>query len=105
VQSSIDFDLTALVNVEKLTLAAGIVGLDGIGNGLNNTLTGNEFANTLNGGTGRDTMAGGAGDDHYFVDNIYDVVTETILNTKAAASTRWRVRSLTASPRASTSIN
>jgi serralysin len=82
VQSSIDFDLTALVNVEKLVLAAGFVGLDGIGNGLNNTLTGNEFANTLSGGAGRDTMAGGAGDDHYFVDNIYDVVTESVLNAK-----------------------
>ena len=80
--SSIDFDLTTLVNVEKLTLAAGFAGLDGIGNGLNNTLTGNEFANILNGGIGRDTMAGGAGDDYYFVDNIYDVMTETLTNVK-----------------------
>jgi Ca2+-binding RTX toxin-like protein len=71
-----------LVNVEKLTLAMGSSALQATGNDLNNTLTGNEGANTLNGGKGRDTMAGGAGDDHYFVDNIYDVVTETVLNTK-----------------------
>ena len=82
VQSSIDFSLAALVNVEKLTLIAGFVGLDGTGNGLNNILTGNEFANKLDGGIGKDTMAGGAGDDYYFVDNIAEVVTETILNGK-----------------------
>lgn len=82
VQSAIDFSLAALANVEKLVLAAGIAGLDGIGNGLNNTLTGNEFANTLDGGIGKDTMAGGAGDDHYIVDNIGDVMTETLTNAK-----------------------
>ena len=53
VLSSIDFSLAALANVEKLTLATGFAGLDGIGNGLNNTLTGNEFANTLDGAAGR----------------------------------------------------
>ena len=82
VQSSIDFDLSTLVNVEKLTLAAGFGDLDGTGNGLNNTLTGNEGANTLNGGVGNDRMIGGAGDDYYFVDSTGDVVTETITNGK-----------------------
>jgi serralysin len=82
VQSSFNFNLATLANVEKLTLTAGFGNLAGAGNDLNNTLTGNEGANTLNGGIGRDSMVGGAGDDHYFVDNLADVVTETILNGK-----------------------
>jgi Ca2+-binding RTX toxin-like protein len=82
VQSSVDFSLAALVNVEKLTLIAGFGDIDAKGNALNNTLTGNEGANWLDGGTGRDTMAGGAGDDHYVVDNSGDVVNETIANNK-----------------------
>ena len=82
VQSSIDFSLAALVNVEKLTLLAGFGDIDGTGNALNNTLAGNGGANILNGLGGKDAMAGGAGNDYYFVDNPYDVVTETILNGK-----------------------
>lgn len=32
---------------------------------------------TIDGGTGADTMAGRGGDDHYYVDNTGDIVTET----------------------------
>ena len=56
--------------------------LEAIGNGLNNTLTGNEGDNILNGDAGKDTMTGGAGNDYYFVDNLADVVNETIANGK-----------------------
>ncbi len=62
-------------NVENLTLT-GTSAINGIGNTLNNVLTGNSAANTLSGGTGADTMIGGAGDDTYVVDNASDVVTE-----------------------------
>jgi serralysin len=78
VQSSLDFSLATLVNIEKLTLAMGFGDIDATGNGLNNTLTGNEGANKLDGGVGNDTMIGGKGDDTYVVNSAGDVVNETI---------------------------
>ena len=69
--------------IENLSLAGSAFG--GLGNSLNNILTGNSLANsldagigndTINGGAGADTMIGGAGNDYYFVDNSADLVVE-----------------------------
>jgi Ca2+-binding RTX toxin-like protein len=67
--------LTLGTNLENLTLI-GSAAINGIGNTVNNILTGNAANNTLDGGTGADTMIGGYGDDIYIVDNASDVVTE-----------------------------
>lgn len=83
VKSGIDFNLTALANIENLTLTGTAV--TGTGNALNNSITGNASANTLNGGAGDDTLDGGlgadqlfggAGNDTYVIDDAGDVVTE-----------------------------
>jgi Ca2+-binding RTX toxin-like protein len=62
-------------NVENLTLT-GTGPSAGIGNALNNQLTGNSGANLLDGKGGTDTMAGGAGSDLYMVDHTGDTVVE-----------------------------
>jgi Ca2+-binding RTX toxin-like protein len=48
------------------------------GNNSANTLVGNSLANTLDGGAGADSMAGGIGNDYYFVDDLGDVVLESL---------------------------
>ena len=73
VQSSVTSTLSA--NVEKLVLT-GSAAVDGMGNALDNTLTGNGARNLLDGGAGSDTMAGGAGNDTYVRDATGDVVNE-----------------------------
>ncbi len=72
--------------IENLTVKAGAGALAGVGNALDNLLTGNEANNllsgldgrdTLDGGAGNDSMTGGLGADTYYVDSAGDVVTET----------------------------
>jgi Ca2+-binding RTX toxin-like protein len=81
--SSVNYALGA--NVENLTLV-GAARL-GIGNELNNALTGGlgndslvggAGVDTLNGGVGNDTMAGGLGNDVYYVDSSLDVLVENL---------------------------
>ncbi|WP_245517728.1 M10 family metallopeptidase [Rhizobium leguminosarum] len=71
-------------NVENLTFI-GTGAFSGVGNGLDNTITGGAATDTLlggagndtlDGGAGADTLLGGAGDDTYIVDNAGDSVTE-----------------------------
>ncbi|WP_292556451.1 calcium-binding protein [Methylobacter sp.] len=79
-----DLGYTRGNNLENLTLT-GTNAVDGIGNELNNVLTGNSVKNiltgmagndTLDGGLGADTLLGGTGDDSYVVDNTGDLVIE-----------------------------
>ncbi|TAL36899.1 MAG: calcium-binding protein [Alphaproteobacteria bacterium] len=86
VSSSVNWTLGS--NLENLTLASTAV--VGIGNTLNNTLTGNASGNTLNGvagndtligGDGLDTLIGGTGTDTFVFDHLtaynnVDVVTD-----------------------------
>lgn len=61
VYTSISWGLDA--NLENLTLLDAGGSIDGIGNELNNVLTGNSFDNYLNGDAGDDTIFGGDGND------------------------------------------
>jgi trimeric autotransporter adhesin len=74
VRASISFTLAA--HVENLVLTASTA-LRGIGNDLDNMITGSTAANWLDGGLGADTLAGGQGNDTYVLDSIDDVVVET----------------------------
>jgi Ca2+-binding RTX toxin-like protein len=62
IRASVTFSLTALPNIENLTLT-GTGNINGIGNAASNTLTGNLGNNQLNGGDGKDTLNGSAGAD------------------------------------------
>ena len=62
-------------NVEMLVLT-GILGWNGTGNALDNTITGNDGDNVIDGAAGGDTMKGGKGNDTYVVDSSADKITE-----------------------------
>lgn len=75
VQSSADYDLSKLRNIEALTLTGSAIKATGANK--NEHLVGNSVNNILDGRAGHDIMEGGAGDDTYFVDNVSDVIVET----------------------------
>ena len=62
-------------NVEQLRFI-GTGDFSGVGNSLNNTITGGDGNDTLNGGTGSDRLVGGLGDDTYVVGSSTDTVVE-----------------------------
>ncbi|BAY21063.1 hypothetical protein NIES2100_08080 [Calothrix sp. NIES-2100] len=63
VQSSVTWTLGT--NLENLTLT-GSTAINGVGNNLNNIITGNTGANSLSGGNGDDTLVGASGNDTLF---------------------------------------
>jgi trimeric autotransporter adhesin len=71
--SSVSFTLGD--NLENLTLTGAAA--EGLGNALNNTITGNNNPNLLNGGAGADALSGGLGSDTYVIDNSGDTIAET----------------------------
>ncbi|GAB5469402.1 MAG: hypothetical protein Kilf2KO_24320 [Rhodospirillales bacterium] len=63
VRSRIDYTLGSAV--ENLALIGSAV-VDGVGNNLDNTLSGNDAVNTLRGLVGKDSLFGGSGSDRLF---------------------------------------
>lgn len=89
VESSLTWTLAT--NFENLTLT-GTSAINGIGNAVNNIITGNTVANTLSGGAGNDTLDGqagvdslngGAGNDTYILGRGYQ--TDTIVDNDSTA--------------------
>ncbi|WP_285719540.1 calcium-binding protein, partial [Pelosinus sp. IPA-1] len=62
-------------NLENMILY-GTDNINGVGNDLNNVITGNSGNNVLSGGLGADTLIGGLGNDTYVVDDVGDVIVE-----------------------------
>jgi Ca2+-binding RTX toxin-like protein len=62
IQSSVNYSLASLVDIENLTLTGTSV-INGIGNIRGNRIKGNSANNILNGGAGNDNLTGNAGND------------------------------------------
>ena len=78
-------------NLENLTIGSSVVLGNGVGNELNNVLTGNLYANRLDGGVGADTMRGGGGGDTYVVDDVGDVVEDSSGNATVETSILYAI--------------
>lgn len=76
INTSVSYTLSD--NVENLTLT-GTTAINGIGNSLNNIITGNSGTNVIDGGLGNDTMIGGLGNDIYYVNSVSDVIVEDLI--------------------------
>jgi serralysin len=71
--ASVSYTLTDYIEDLELT---GKAAINGIGNDLDNDITGNTGNNILDGGLGADTLRGGKGNDTYIVDDEDDEVIE-----------------------------
>jgi trimeric autotransporter adhesin len=76
VYSSVDFQLGANVEVEKLVLTGLNNSINGTGNANNNILIGTDANNVLDGGLGDDQLIGGWGNDTYILNSAGDQVVE-----------------------------
>ncbi len=78
--SSVSYALAAGASVEMLTtdFSPGTAAINLTGNELANAIFGNDGANSLDGGAGADTLVGRLGDDFYYVDNMGDVIVESV---------------------------
>lgn len=81
VYAGVQTNYTLAANVENLVLVSdpgqgANSDVGGIGNGLNNSITGTAGDNVLDGAAGADTLIGLGGDDTYVVDNSGDMVVE-----------------------------
>ena len=82
-------DYTLGANVEDLTLGLGAV--NGIGNTLDNVMTGNNAGNKLDGGIGLDWIEGRGGDDTIIGGLGHGVLLGEAGNDKLTGSTGWDV--------------
>jgi len=85
------FGLIAAAEVEFLNASRAGVGINLIGNGFNQVITGNTGADNLNGGGGQDTLVGGAGSDVYVIDSTNSQNITIIEAAGDAAADRDRV--------------